>query len=49
MSNLISQEIDDIDFLIMNTGQFRSIWYPGNITYLDFLSMIPYETNLIKF
>jgi 2',3'-cyclic-nucleotide 2'-phosphodiesterase (5'-nucleotidase family) len=49
MTNLIAQKIDNIDFMIMNTGQFRSIWYPGNITYLDFLSMIPYKTTLLKF
>lgn len=49
MTNLIAQRIKDVDFMLINNGQFRTIWYPGNITYLDFLSMIPYKTNLIKF
>lgn len=37
------------DFVIMNSGGFRTTWYPGAIKYFHYYNMFPFSNTLVSF
>ena len=47
MTNLMDMAFPDNDFVVINSGGFRTIWYPGVIEYQHFYNMFPF-TNIVS-
>ena len=37
------------DFSIIQSGAFRSTWYPGDISYRELYDMFPFNSTIVKF
>lgn len=48
MANYLREECINFDFIIYNSGGFRSAWYPGVIRYAELHSMFPFD-NVLSF
>jgi 2',3'-cyclic-nucleotide 2'-phosphodiesterase (5'-nucleotidase family) len=53
LGNLITDLIDmafpDNDFVLINEGGFRTVWFPGVLQYQHFYNMFPFTNRLISF
>jgi 2',3'-cyclic-nucleotide 2'-phosphodiesterase (5'-nucleotidase family) len=41
--SIIRREDLKFDFLVLNSGGFRTTWYPGVIRYAELHSMLPFD------
>lgn len=47
MTTIMHNAIPKSDFVILNSGGFRTSWVPGIIQYQHFYNMFPFD-NIIK-
>lgn len=53
LGNLITDLMDlaypDHDFILMNSGGFRTTWFPGVLQFQHFYNMFPFPNRLVSF
>ena len=47
--NASTKNKQHVDFVVLNSGGFRTEWLPGNITDLNLYNMLPFNNKLVSF
>jgi hypothetical protein len=53
LGNLVTDLVDMAcpghDFVLLNEGGFRAIWFPGVLQFQHFYNMFPFSNQIISF
>ena len=49
VTDLLSAACPAHDFVLLNEGGFRSVWYPGVLQFQHFYNMFPFTNYLVSF
>ena len=49
VTSLMIESVPSADFVIINSGGLRTVWYPGYILEQNFYNMFPFDNYLISF